>query len=174
MPCAVDKYYWFILSWVVGIYVDSTIHVWKLNVGVGLNAHSLAGKYLDEDNHVVGVDMLERVLIYEIGVSNDNHSCLTDCNFKVLNCCRRRHNLIQQMDLLLIIHVQDDERTQTFDKHYFWMFSVSNYSKWCKIIYSESFKRRRSNWKLRLAGAVLSTLTESEGIYCLSLASNNV
>lgn len=95
MSSAVDKNYRFILSWIIGVNVDCTVNVRKLYICVGLDAHALAGEDFYQDDHIVGVNMLQGVLVDEIWVCNKHHSGLAYRYSKVLNCCWRRNDLIQ-------------------------------------------------------------------------------
>ena len=54
------------------------------------------------------------------------------------------------------------------------MFSICDDAYRREIVDTETLEGRSSNWKLRLTGAVLGTLSKAEGVYCLSLTTYNV
>ena len=51
--------------------------------------------------------MLERVLIDQIWVGNNNHARFADSNAVVVDPGWWRYDLVQKMDLFLVVNIQD-------------------------------------------------------------------
>lgn len=78
------------------------------------------------------------------------------------------------MDLFLIVNIQYDKRSETFDEHDFGVLSIGHNFCRSEVVNLEGFECTRSNWKVRSAGTELSTFCQRINIDGLGLSPNDV
>jgi len=78
------------------------------------------------------------------------------------------------MNFLLVIHVEDEQGSQTLDEHDFRVFSICYNLNRSKVVDFEGFEGAGSDGEIRSAGAELSTFCQRIYINCLGLPSNYI
>lgn len=121
---AIDQNSRYIFNRVDCINIDSSIEIGELYISIGLYRHTICRHNFGQCNHIIGIDELHIILIYQIRICNDNHSIPADSHIEVIDLSGGRDDLIQKMYLLFIIDIQDDQRSQTFDEYYLRMLTI--------------------------------------------------
>jgi hypothetical protein len=134
VPSPVDQDHRLILPWVVRVYVDGAVNVRKLNVCIGLDLHALRRQDLNEGHHVVLVKVFQGVLVNKVRVGHKHESRLAHSHSVVVDSSRRRHDLIEQVNLFLVVYVEDDEGPEALDEHNFRVGLIGDNSDGSEIV----------------------------------------
>ena len=80
IPSSVNNYHRNFLSRVIGVDIDSTINIRKLDIRIRLYLESIGRQDLSQRDQIVSIEMVQWILVDEIGVSTDNESAFVDCH----------------------------------------------------------------------------------------------
>ena len=114
--------------------------------------------------------MFEGVLVDHIGIGNDSHGVFADSHLVSFNKSRRGHDLVQQMDFLLVINVEDDKGAHALDKHDLGMLAVGHHFCGCEVIDLKCLESSGGDREVGSAGAELCALGQGVDVnsFCLS------
>lgn len=69
MTCSIDDDHGYIFDWINSVDIDSAVIIRKLDISIWLNIHSMSGKFLCKNHHIISVNVLQRILKDKVWIS---------------------------------------------------------------------------------------------------------